>query len=254
MVERLAGTIALVTGGTRGIGLAIARQFVGEGARVAVTGRDEKVGGEAERELGSARTRFVAADVSQASDCARMVAETVAAWGGLNVVVANAAIGTRTIGGTVELLSAAQWDLAYHTNLQGVVETCRAALPHLRAAGGGSIVLLSSVAALVGTEARPTHAYAAMKGALLALTRAMAVTYGPENIRVNAIVPGLIRTRLTADLLADGDLTAQAASRIPLRRIGEPDDIAHAAVYLAAPESRFVTGASFVIDGGATIA
>lgn len=250
---RLDGTVALVTGGTRGIGLAIAGRFSGENARVVVTGRDEAVGREAEAALGRERARFVPGDVAGATDCERMVAETVAAWGSLNVVVANAAIGTRTIGGTVDTLAPEQWERAYRINLGGVVETCRAALPHLRAAGGGSIVLISSVAALVGTEARPTHAYAAMKGALLALTRAMAVSYGPDKIRVNAIVPGLIRTRLTADLLADDQRTATAISYIPLRRVGEPEDIAHAAVYLAANESRFVTGATLVIDGGATI-
>lgn len=250
---RLPGAVALITGGTRGIGLAVARQFTGEDARVVVTGRDGAVGHAVAADLGPERARFASGDVADAADCSRMVAETVAAWGSLNVVVANAAVGTRTIGGDLDTLTDEQWDLAYQTNLRGVVAICRAALPHLRAAGGGSIVLVSSVSALVGTEARPTHAYAAMKGAILSLTRAMAVTYGPAHIRVNAIVPGLIRTRLTADLLADEQLTVQAASRIPLRRVGEPEDIAHAAVYLAAEESRFVTGASFVIDGGATV-
>ncbi|MDP9374722.1 MAG: SDR family oxidoreductase, partial [Chloroflexota bacterium] len=121
-------------------------------------------------------------------------------------------------------------------------------------AGGGALLLTSSVAALVGTRGRPTHAYAAMKGALLSLTRALAVSYGPDRIRVNAIVPGLIRTRLTADILDDPDRAGRAVAGIPLGFAGEPDDIAYAALYLASDEARFVTGATLVVDGGATAA
>ena len=269
---RLAGKVALISGGTTGIGLACARLFAREGARVVVAGRDEAAGAAAMATPlnGDGAISYESADVADPADCARIVAATVAAYGALHVVVANAAVGTRTVGGTVESIPPDLWDLAYRTNVGGVVELCRAALPHLRAAGppaalpagppaalpagGGSILLTSSVSALVGGHARPTHAYAATKGALLALTRAMAVSYGPERIRVNALIPGLIRTRLTTDLLDDPAKAERAVAGIPLGFAGEPDDIAYAALYLASDEARFVTGAALVIDGGATVA
>lgn len=256
-MARLAGKVALITGGTTGIGLACAQLFAREGARVMVAGRDKATGVVAvaagDSEAGG-EIRYCQANVAQAADCARAVAETVAAFGSLDIVVANAAVGTLTVGGTVESITPELWDLALQTNIGGVTEICRAAIPHLRAAGGGSILLTSSISALVGGYRRPTHAYAATKGALLALTRAMAVSYGPEKIRVNALIPGLIRTRLTTDLLDDPEIAARSVAGIPLGFAGEPDDIAYAALYLASDEAWFVTGAEFVIDGGATVA
>lgn len=253
---RLAGKVALISGGTTGIGLACAQLFAREGARVLVAGRDEAAGAAAVAPPNDAggEIRYERADVATAADCARLVEATLAAYGALQIVVANAAVGTRTVGGTVESITPEHWDLAYQTNVGGVVELCRAAIPQLRAAGGGSILLTSSISAITAGYARPTHAYAASKGALLALTRAMAVSYAPERIRVNALIPGLIRTRLTADLLDDPANAARAVAGIPLGFAGEPDDIAYAALYLASDEARFVTGASIVVDGGATIA
>lgn len=255
---RLAGKVALITGGTTGIGLASAHLFAREGASVLIAGRDEGAGAAAIATIaagdGTRAVRYSRGDVADPADCARIVSETIAAFGALHIVFANAAVGTRTVGGTVENIPSEHWELAYRTNLGGVTETCRAALPHLRAAGGGSILLTSSVSALVGGYQRPTHAYAATKGALLALTRAMAVSYGPERIRVNALIPGLIRTRLTTDLLADPRAAERAVTGIPLGFAGEPEDIAYAALYLVSDEARFVTGTTLVIDGGATVA
>jgi NAD(P)-dependent dehydrogenase (short-subunit alcohol dehydrogenase family) len=257
-MRRLDGKVALITGGTTGIGLATAVLFAREGARVAVAGRDEGAGRAAvaaiERAAAPGVARYIAADVARPADCARVVEETVEAFGALHVLFANAAVGTRTVGGTVETIEEERWGLAYRTNLAGVAEVCRAGIPHLRAAGGGAILLTSSSSALVGAAGRPTHAYAATKGALLALTRAMAVSYGPDRVRVNAIVPGLVRTRLTADILEDPTAAARAVAGIPLRFAGEPEDIAYAAIYLASDEARYVTGAALVVDGGATIA
>ena len=254
---RLTGNVALITGGTTGIGLATARTFAREGARVLIVGRDAAAGAAAvatiAAEYGADAIRYRRADVARDDECAAAVAAAVAAFGGLGIVVANAAVGTRTVGGTVETIAPDDWALAYQTNLGGTVAICRAALPHLRAAGGGAIVLTSSISALIGTSGRPTHAYAATKGAILALTRAMAVSYGPERIRVNALIPGLIRTRLTTDLLDDPERAAGAVAVIPLGFAGEPEDIANAALFLASDEARFVTGATLVVDGGATV-
>ncbi len=255
-MDRLNGKVALITGGTTGIGLASAIQFVREGARVVIAGRKEQAGQQAIRRIrgatGSDAARYVAADVGRPADCARIVAEAVRTFGRLHVLFANAAIGTVILGGTVETIEAERWDLAYRANLAGVAECCRAAIPHLRSAGGGAIVITSSSSALVGTSRRPTHAYAATKGALISLTRALAVTYGPEHIRVNCIVPGYVRTRLTDDVSGDPERFERALADIPLGYVGEPEDIAYAAVYLASDEARFVTGATLVIDGGFT--
>jgi NAD(P)-dependent dehydrogenase (short-subunit alcohol dehydrogenase family) len=127
----------------------------------------------------------------------------------------------------------------------------RAAIPHLRAAGGGSIINTASVSAFRGRPERPSHAYAASKGAVLSLTRAMAVSYGRDRIRVNAICPGVIRTRLTADIVGGAQQAAEAGHGIPIGRVGEPEDVARCALFLATDDSSFITGTHVVVDGGA---
>jgi NAD(P)-dependent dehydrogenase (short-subunit alcohol dehydrogenase family) len=134
-----------------------------------------------------------------------------------------------------------------------VYAVCRPSIPHLRERGGGSIVMTSSSSALAVTTRRPTHAYAATKGALIALTRAMAVSYGPDNIRVNALVPGFVRTRLTEDVVSLPELLEAAVAAIPLRRVAEPEELAACALFLASDEASFVTGTTLVADGGQTI-
>jgi len=158
------------------------------------------------------------------------------------------------VGGTVESIDPDTWDLAFDVNARGVYALCRACLPFLRAAGGGSIVLTSSSSAIIGTRARPTHAYAATKGALISLARAMAVSFGPEQIRVNAIAPGFVRTRLTEDIFSDPGRLEAALSAIPLGRHAEPEEIAACALFLASDDASFVTGCVLVADGGATVA
>ena len=137
-------------------------------------------------------------------------------------------------------------------NSRAMFLVSKAAIPHLRAAGGGSIINTSSVSAITAARGRPTHAYAASKGAVLALTRAMAVTYGADRIRVNAICPGLIRSRLTVDIVEAAELAAAEDDGIPIGRVGEPEDIAKTALFLAADVASFITGAQIVVDGGAT--
>lgn len=252
---RLDGKIAIISGAATGIGAATARRFVAEGARVAIVDLNEAVGGALAEELsgGTGRARFFACDVADLDSVRAVVDQAAEAFGGIDIVFANAAAGTIVIGGTVESIEPERWDLAFGVNTRGVYALTRAALPHLRARGGGSIILTSSSSAFVGTAARPTHAYAATKGALISLARSMAVSYGPEGIRVNALAPGLVRTRLTEDIVSQPERLEQAIKGIPLRRYAMPDELASCALFLASDDASFVTGTVLVADGGQTI-
>ena len=172
----------------------------------------------------------------------------------LDVVFNNAGVGTMVVGGTVETIDLAKWDLAQDVNVRAMYLVSRAAVPAMRVAGGGSIVNTSSVSACRGSVGRPSHAYAASKGAVLALTRAMAASYGRDRIRVNAICPGTIRTRLTADFIERAEREASEGRGIPLGRVGEPEDIARCALFLASDDAAWISGAEIVVDGGAMAA
>ncbi|MBI1733865.1 MAG: SDR family oxidoreductase [Candidatus Rokubacteria bacterium] len=252
-MNSLAGKVALITGAATGIGHASARLFAAAGARVVLADvRDAEL----KRAVSDVRDAggqavSVTADLARPDDCAAVVDAAVAAYGRLDVLFNNAGVGTMVVGGSVETIPLEQWDLAMDVNVRGMYLVSRAAVPHLRAAGGGSIVNTSSVSALHASRERPTHAYAASKGAVLALTRAMAVSYGRDRIRVNAICPGLIRTRLTADIVENAERAARAGGGIPIGRVGEPDDIARCALFLASDDSSFITGTEIIVDGGA---
>lgn len=252
----LEGRVALVTGAAEGIGRATARLFAAVGARLALT---DVRGAELERTAAELREAgadaiAVAADLARPEDCTAVVDAAVRAHGRLDVLFNNAGVGTMVVGGTVETISLERWDLAQDVNVRAIYLVSRAAIPHLRAAGGGSIVNTASVAAFQGSRARPTHAYAASKGAVLALTRAMAASYGPDGIRVNAICPGTIRTRLTADIIERAEREAVEGRGIPLGRVGEPEDVARCALFLASDDSAWITGTEIVVDGGARAA
>ena len=255
-MSRLSGKRVVISGGSTGIGAAIVRRFVAEGARVAILDLNATDAASLAAEVGSGEetARAFACDVADVDGVVDAVGQAARWLGGVDIIVANAAVGTVVVGGTVESIEPERWDLAFDVNARGVYALCRAALPSMREAGGGSIVVTSSSSALVGVGSRPTHAYAATKGALLALVRALAVTYGPEGIRANALVPGFVRTRLTADVVGNPEGLAAATAGIPLRRIAEPDELAACALFLASDESSFVTGAALVADGGQTIA
>ena len=247
---RLRGKVALITGAGGGIGRACALAFAREGARVALVGRRSKLLQETARQMGKSAL-VIAGDLRKKPDIARVVAQTVKRWGGLHVLVNNAGV---LIPGTAESLSEAQWDETFDTNVRGLWLLSRAALPHLRRAGGGSIINISSVLGLVGARARV--AYAASKGAVTLLTKSMALDHAHEGIRVNCICPGIVETEMVADFIRKApDPEAARRARVglhPLGRFGQPHDIAALAVYLASDESSWVTGAALPVDGGYT--
>jgi NAD(P)-dependent dehydrogenase (short-subunit alcohol dehydrogenase family) len=249
----LAGKVAVVTGAATGIGRATALVFARAGALLAlgdVRGDELEHTAAAVSSAGATAVSAVV-DLARPDDCAAVVDAAVRAHGRIDVLFNNAGVGTMVVGGTVETIDLERWDLAQDVNLRAMYLTSRAAIPHLRAAGGGSIINTASVSAFVGRPERPTHAYAASKGAVLSLTRAMAVSYGRDRIRVNAICPGLIRTRLTADIADAAARRAAEGQGIPIGRVGEPEDIARCALFLASDDSSFITGTHIVVDGGA---
>ena len=245
--------VALITGAATGIGRASALLFARGGARVALsdTRAPELEQTVADVRAAGGEVTSAAVDLARPENCAAAVDAAVRAFGRLDVVLNNAGVGTMVVGGTVETISLEHWDLAQDVNVRAMYLVSRAALPYMRKAGGGAIVNIASVSAFRGSTERPTHAYAASKGAVLALTRAMAASYGKDRVRVNAICPGTIRTRLTADITERVERDAKEGRGIPLGRIGEPEDIAQCALFLASDAASFISGAQIVVDGGA---
>jgi NAD(P)-dependent dehydrogenase (short-subunit alcohol dehydrogenase family) len=245
---RLSGKVALVTGAGSGIGRAIAIAFAREGARVALVGRRRLPLEQVAAEIGE-NAVAIPGDVSNREDIERVVSETVRQFGHLNVLVNNAA---KLVAGTAESHSEQDWDDTYDTNVKGLWLLARAALPHMRKAGKGSIVNISSVVGLVAAKNRV--AYSSSKGAVTLMTKAMALDHAHEQIRVNCICPGIVDTELVAQFVNNApDPEAARKQRIalhPLGRFGQPEDIAHAAVYLASDESAWVTGTAIPVDGG----
>lgn len=256
MARSLEGKVAVITGAATGIGRASALLFARAGARLALgdVREPELSRAVAEvREAGGEATPVVA-DLARPEDCAAVVDAAVRAWGRLDVLFNNAGVGTVVVGGTVETIGLERWDLAQDVNVRALYLTSRAAIPHMRAVSGGSIINTASVAAFGSSRERPSHAYATSKGAVLSLTRAMAATYGRDRIRVNAICPGTIRTRLTEDIIDRAERDAAEGRGIPLGRVGEPEDIARCALFLASDDAAWISGAHIVVDGGALAA
>ena len=251
MSLRLDGRVALVTGGNRGLGLAIARGLLQEGARVAIAARDETRSKEALNGLRPTGGEVIAVplDVRDDMSVAAAVGEVAARFGGLNVVVNNAGTHVRK---SPEALSLEEWSAVLDVNLTGAFRLSRAAHPHLKAAGGGKIVNVGSMFSLFG--ASYAAAYAASKGGLVQLTKSLAAAWAPDRIQVNAILPGWIDTDLTRRAREEvPGLEARVTARTPAGRWGAPEDVVGAVLFLASGASDFVTGASLPVDGGYSI-
>jgi NAD(P)-dependent dehydrogenase (short-subunit alcohol dehydrogenase family) len=246
--DRLAGKVAIVTGGAAGLGLAYARRFVNEGARVVIA--DVVDGSDALKRLNApAATHAVRADVAVFADCERMVDETRRRFGRVDVLVNNAAVFATLKPSHFEAIPEAEWDRVMAVNVKGIWNCARAAAPVMRAQGGGRIVNVASAIAHKGT-AGLLH-YVTSKGAVIAMTRALARELGPDGIAVNAVAPGLI---MSETVLANPDITsfqreAVLASRA-LKREAGAEDVEGTVVFLASADSAFMTGQTLIVDGG----
>ncbi|HYT66567.1 MAG TPA: glucose 1-dehydrogenase [Vicinamibacterales bacterium] len=254
MAKRLEGKVALITGGGSGIGRETAVLFSGEGAAVVVVDRDDKGGQETVDTVKRAGglAVFVQADVSRSSDCARMVAAAEREFRHLHVLFNNAGIMDSRDDDAVSTEEEV-WDLTMRVNAKGVFLGCKHGIPALRRAGGGSIINTASFVAILGA-ATPQIAYTASKGAVLALTRELAIVHARENIRVNALCPGPLRTELLMKFLDTEQKKQRRLVHVPMGRFGLAREIAQAALFLASDESSFVTGTDFMVDGGITAA
>jgi gluconate 5-dehydrogenase len=244
--------VAIITGAATGIGRASALLFSQAGARVALTDAREPelaktvadvlaAGGEAAQ---------IVADLTRPEHCAAVVDGAVRAFGRVDVLLNNAGVGTMVVGGTVETISLEHWDLALDVNVRAMYLISRAAVPHMRQGGGGAIVNISSVSAFHGSVERPTHAYAASKGAVLGLTHAMAASYGRDRIRVNAISAGPVNTLAARGIRGFTGMLKHHAEKAPLRRNVELREVGDTALFLASPMASGITGEVVHVDCG----
>lgn len=249
---QLSGKVAVVTGAASGMGRAIAETFAAAGAKVVLADWNEAGGQEAVRAITNEGREavFFQVDVSQVTQVRELVAFAVGRYGRLDVMVNNAGVALLGQDGPVAEVSEETWEKVININLKGVYLGMKYALPQMVAQGGGVIINTASIAGLVGFPG--LAAYCASKGGIIQLTRATALDYAAHNVRVNAICPGVIRTAMTTNLLADPEVSRRLQEATPLRRFGEPVDVAQAALYLASDASAFVTGTVLVIDGGWT--
>ena len=247
---RLKDKVALITGAGSGIGRQAALLFAREGARVAVVDVHEQAANETAAMLAGAIA--VRADVSKAADCAKMVAAAEKAFGRLNVLFNNAGIMHAKDDDAIAT-DESIWDLTLEVNAKGVFLGCKYGIPALRRAGGGSVINTASFVARLGA-ATPQIAYTASKGAVLAMTRELAVIHARENIRVNALSPGPLRTELLMSFLDTEAKKQRRLVHVPMGRFGEAEEIAKAALFLASDESSYMTGTEFLVDGGLTAA
>jgi NAD(P)-dependent dehydrogenase (short-subunit alcohol dehydrogenase family) len=247
--ERLQGKVALVTGSTLGIGKAVARLFVAEGAKVILNGlpREAALGEELVAELGEAKAMFIAADIADETAVRDMAARGAERFGPISVLINNAGMN---VFAEPLAMTTAEWQRCFAVDLEGALHCSRAVLPGMLAAGGGSIV---NVASVHGHRIIPgSFPYPVAKHALIGMTKALGIEYAARGVRVNSISPGLILTERIETWLASltPDEARHQAELIPCKRIGLPEEVAHTALFLASDEARFINATDILIDGG----
>ena len=247
---RLEGKVAIISGGARGMGAAEAKLFAREGAKVIICDVLEDEGRQTEAEINEVGgdAVFVKLDVTSQDEWENAVNTAIERFGKLDILVNNAGI---IVQSTIEDMTVELWDKVMDVNAKGVFLGTKTAIPHMKEAGGGSIVNISSISGIVGQD-NVNAGYNASKGAVRIFTKAAAVQYAKENIRVNSIHPGPIATPMTAEGRADPERVALTAERTPLGRYGEPEEVANAVLFLASDEASYVTGSEIVVDGGYT--
>lgn len=251
---RLQNKVAVITGGGSGIGYHTALLFAQEGAAVVVADVNDDGGNQTVSEIKEAggQAFYVRADVSKSADCEAMIAAAEREFGKLNVLFNNAGVMLSADDDAINTEESV-WDTTMAVNVKGVFFGCKYGIPALRRAGGGSIINTASFVALLGA-ATPQLAYTASKGAVLSMTRELATIHARENIRVNALCPGPLRTELLMKFLNTEEKKQRRLVHIPMGRFGEAKEMAYAALYLGSDESSYVTGSEFVVDGGITAA
>ncbi len=251
---RLEGKVALITGGASGMGMIASKLFAREGARVILTDLNDEAGDAVAAEIAASggEASYVHADVSKEADAEAMVAAAVGRYGSLSVLYNNAGIMLAD-DGSVDATDGSVWDRTLAINVKGVAFGCKYGVPAMIAAGGGSIINVASFVAWLGAATSQT-AYTASKGAVLAMTREIAVEYARRGIRCNALCPGPIETPLLMQLLSDEAKKQRRFVHIPMGRLGQAEELAKAALFLASDDSSYMTGASLVVDGGITAA
>ncbi|ACI97987.1 SDR family NAD(P)-dependent oxidoreductase [Rhodospirillum centenum] len=249
----LTGKVALITGSSRGIGRAIAEEYARAGARVVISSRKldvcEQVRDAINAEHGAGRAIAVACNIGRKEDLERLVAETKAAFGQIDILVANAAINP--VYGPLAAVSDDAWDKIMGTNLRSTWWLCNMVMPEMAERKGGSVIVLSSIAGLRGNPV--IGAYGISKAAEAALVRNLAVEYGRAGVRINAIAPGIIETDFAKALTDNPEIAKATMRKTPLGRFGRPVEIAGVALMLASPAGGYLTGQTLVVDGGATI-
>ena len=256
MGSSLHDKVALISGGTRGVGRASARRLAEAGAAVVISGRNTDTGQAAEREIleDGGRALYVQTDVGREDDVKRCIEAAVATFGGLTTIVNNAAPTdspqAQTTGEMVTALPTEEWERVLRVGVSSAFWHVKHGAPHLAAAGGGSIINISSAGAVMGTSG--TSAYSAAKGALNAATRVWAVELAADAIRVNCVVVGLVMSEVAQQLMSEKPELKEILEDLTLTRPGTPDDIACATHYLASDDAAFVTGSIMTVDGGLT--
>ena len=245
---RVAGKVALVSGGARGLGEAQAKLLAAEGAKVAIGDVLEEEGRKVEAEINElgGEAFFMPLDVTQADQWTQIIDETVARFGKLDVLVNNAGIGGR---GGLEDMTEEEWDEVMAVNAKGVFLGTKLAMPEIIKAGGGSIVNISSQMGIVGSDTS-NPGYQASKAAVHVFTKSIALRYATQGVRVNSVHPGPIDTPMLQAGFIDPERMKRVMSKVPMGRVGQPQEIAYGVLFLASDESSFITGAGLVIDGG----